>query len=251
MKSFFSILLLVLLDSSINAMHESIELNKSEINLTHYVESYPTKTILTGRDLGYSKTATLNENGEIRIWNTKTGALIKTLEGTYKNRIIVSLLICNSGHDLFIRTDTESFKVVISEKKLGGKQADIILTGYNSSHTKTATLDQSGWIQIWDTKTKELVHLLSTNYIHREVQSFCIADDGKWITIETSEYYEKVMLTPLSSTLIVKEDFSIIRPKDNHHEDHAERTFNEEEHGKSHLDTEIYKEAQEYFCCIQ
>ncbi|MBA3751638.1 hypothetical protein H0X06_02440 [Candidatus Dependentiae bacterium] len=247
MKSFFSVLLLLLLSPSLQAMQESMELNQSQINLIHYVELYPPKTVLTGKDVGNTKTATLNENGEILIWNTKTGALIKTLEGTYKDRKILSLYIGNNGHDLFVRTDTESFTVVISEKKLGGKGADIILTGHDSTNTKTATLDQSGWIQVWDNKTKELLHILTTNYKNTEVHSFFISDDGKWITIETFHYQEKVMLNPLSSKLIVEDDYSIITPKNNVIDDRTDSVFSEEEQKSPYSD----KGTQELSCSIQ
>ena len=60
--------------------------------------------VLKGIDRSGRKTATLDKDGKVQVWDTSRGVLLKTLRGDYKNEQVWHLTFSPNGHILIIET---------------------------------------------------------------------------------------------------------------------------------------------------
>jgi WD40 repeat protein len=166
--------------------------------------------VLAVRSFGGDKTATLDRDGRIQVWDTNTGALLKTLGESYKDLGGLGLAFTPAGTALIIETPTMTTKVVIASleelKKESEAQAlfkrpqltkespgagalqeksGIVLRGIDASGHKTATLDQEGVIQIWDTESGVLLKTLREFYKRDRVRHLDFNVAGTVLIIET------------------------------------------------------------------
>ncbi len=169
--------------------------------------------VLKGRDFTGRKTATLDKDGRIQVWDTTSGALLTTLRESYKNEGVRYLDFSFDGTRLIIDARTGITKVTVAttselrEKAereieklameprytsespgagaLEAKKADIVLKGREFSGRKTATLDKDGKIQVWDTSSGVLLKTLSENYKNEGVRYLDFSVNGDTLIIES------------------------------------------------------------------
>ena len=163
-----------------------------------------------------AKTATLDKDGRVQVWEGTSGALLETLRDDYKNEGVRSLDFSPDFTMLIIETPTgkvkQSLATTLTEAEqlreiysratkqsqeprytsesegAGALQAKegILLRGTDFGGRKTATLDKDGQIQIWDTKSGVLLKSLGAGYnqMHEKIRSLDFSFNGDTLIIE-------------------------------------------------------------------